>query len=100
MDEKNFDGVVFSFQIPRGFGFIRAANGKNYFTHIKDWMIDGDEAPTVGQRVQFELVPAEKGPKAVNVRIVDQFAPGANALANMKVENITGVDVVSAKVDR
>jgi CspA family cold shock protein len=53
----------------RGFGFIAAEDGKEYFFHR-----DGLEASldfdrlTGGERVQFNVQSGPKGPRAVSVR--------------------------------
>jgi cold shock CspA family protein len=80
MNGKQLSGAVFSWNNRRGFGFVEAASGKRYFAHISAWQSD-DEAPAVGQRVAFELVEAEKGPVALNIRLLPDTTPGLNALA-------------------
>jgi CspA family cold shock protein len=74
------NGTVLSWNRERGFGFIEAASGKRYFAHISGW--ESDDAPEVGQKVVFELAPADKGPKAVNIRLLPDTTPGLTALAN------------------
>ena len=53
----------------RGFGFIAAEDGKEYFFHRDglDSSLDFDRL-TGGERVQFEVQPSPKGPRAVSVR--------------------------------
>ena len=79
MSTKKYTGTVVAWYGDRGFGFVRAANGKNYFAHIRDWM--SDNAPAIGQSVTFEAVPAEKGPKAVNLHLVTDIELGVDALS-------------------
>jgi CspA family cold shock protein len=53
----------------RGFGFITAEDGKDYFFH-RDGLaptIDFDRL-TGGERVQFEIEQSPKGPRAKNVQ--------------------------------
>jgi cold shock CspA family protein len=79
MNVKQQTGTVISWNRERGFGFIQATNGKNHFAHIHEWM--SDDEPTAGQIVIFGSVPAEKGPKAVNIYLQSDTESGANALA-------------------
>ena len=60
---KWFDNV-------KGYGFIESTDGQDIFVHYKQ--IDGDGYKTLreGQQVEFELSKGEKGPLAVNVRIL------------------------------
>jgi len=58
MSAKQQTGTVISWNRERGFGFIQAANGKNHFAHIREWM--SDDEPTVGHIVIFESVSADK----------------------------------------
>ncbi|OGK13209.1 MAG: cold-shock protein [Candidatus Riflebacteria bacterium GWC2_50_8] len=60
---KWFDNV-------KGYGFIENTDGQDIFVHYKQ--IDGDGYKTLreGQQVEFELSQGEKGPLAVNVRIL------------------------------
>ncbi|HAE38565.1 MAG TPA: cold-shock protein [Candidatus Riflebacteria bacterium] len=60
---KWFDNV-------KGYGFIENTDGQDIFVHYKQ--IDGDGYKTLreGQQVEFELSQGDKGPLAVNVRIL------------------------------
>ncbi len=53
----------------RGFGFIAAEDGKEYFFHRGglDTSIDFDRL-VGGERVSFEVEASPKGPRAVQVR--------------------------------
>ena len=54
----------------RGFGFIRAADGKEVFFHRSSLRIDDDFDRLIeGDSVEFEVEQGEKGPRAVNVRV-------------------------------
>lgn len=61
---KWFDNV-------KGYGFIESSEGQDIFVHYKQ--IDGDGYKTLreGQQVEFELSQGEKGPLAVNVKLVN-----------------------------
>ena len=53
----------------RGFGFIAADDGKEYFFHRSalDSSLDFDRM-TGGERVEFEIEQSPKGPRAARVR--------------------------------
>jgi cold shock CspA family protein len=76
-------GMIVQWFENRGFGWIQATNGKNYFFHITEWSDEADQPPKIGQKVGFESVVVEKGAKAVNVvpsSIADASHAGADAL--------------------
>jgi cold shock protein len=53
----------------RGFGFIRAADGKEVFFHRSSLRIEDDfDRLSEGDSVEFELEQGPKGPRAANVR--------------------------------
>jgi CspA family cold shock protein len=84
MESNQKYGTVKVWNFERGFGYIRASNGKDYFMHISNWMSDGNEPPTAGQQVVFELglgITKTKPPQATNVRLQTEIETGANALA-------------------
>ena len=53
----------------RGFGFIAGDDGVEYFFHRSglDRLLNYDSLQ-VGQRVQFDIEPSERGPRATRVR--------------------------------
>jgi len=52
----------------RGFGFIAAEDGKEYFFHRGGLLAPLDfDRLTGGERVSFEVEPNPKGPRAVHV---------------------------------
>jgi CspA family cold shock protein len=63
-----FEGKVKWFNESKGFGFIQQDNGQDVFVHYSS--IDGNGFKTLaeGQRVQFDVVEGERGPKATNVQ--------------------------------
>ena len=63
-------GTVKWFNDQKGFGFITASDGKDYFVHHSSIVGEGFKTLPEGQQVQFEIVKGEKGPKAVQVTIV------------------------------
>ena len=54
----------------RGFGFIAAEDGKEYFFHRSgvESAVDFDSL-TGGEHVTFEIEPSPKGPRANRVRV-------------------------------
>ncbi len=62
-------GTVKKIVSDRGFGFITAEDGKEYFFHRSavEQSLDFDRLAG-GERVSFEVEPSARGPRAVNVR--------------------------------
>lgn len=62
-------GTVKKVVSDRGFGFITADDGKDYFFHRSDVQppLDFDHL-SGGERVQFEVQQGPKGPRASQVR--------------------------------
>ena len=53
----------------RGFGFITAEDGKDYFFHRNGLELSLDfDRLNGGERVSFDVQQSPKGPRAVNVR--------------------------------
>ena len=64
-------GKVRWFKDEKGFGFIEVDGGTDAFVHHSDIVGEGFKTLAEGERVEFELVAGEKGPRATNVRKVD-----------------------------
>ncbi len=60
------NGKVKFFNEQKGFGFIAAEDGKEYFVHIS--AIEEGTKLREGDNVSFEIVQGEKGPKAGSVK--------------------------------
>lgn len=60
---KWFDNV-------KGYGFIESSEGQDIFVHYKQIEGDGYKTLREGQQVEFELSQGEKGPLAVNVKLL------------------------------
>jgi uncharacterized membrane protein YsdA (DUF1294 family)/cold shock CspA family protein len=59
-------GVVVSFDLHKGFGFIRSPEFReDVFVHVT--AVDGRVALKSGQRVQFVAEPSDRGPRATRV---------------------------------
>jgi CspA family cold shock protein len=55
------------FNESKGFGFIKQDNGTDVFVHYSSIQGNGFKTLAEGQRVQFDVVEGDRGPKAVNV---------------------------------
>jgi CspA family cold shock protein len=63
-------GTVKFFNMDKGFGFIRPDDGtKDVFVHISAVERSGLRGLEEGQKVNFDLQPDQKGPKAVNLTV-------------------------------
>ena len=54
----------------RGFGFISDTDGKEVFFHQTSLVEVNFDALNEDQSVEFEVEKSDKGPRAVNVRVV------------------------------
>lgn len=63
------EGTIKKLVGDRGFGFIAAEDGKEYFFHRSglDGVLNFDSLAG-GERVNFEIEPSPKGPRAFRVR--------------------------------
>lgn len=58
------------FKPVQGYGFVRGEDGKNYFAHQTEIIMDGFRFLESGQQVDFYPVEAEKGPAATRIKIL------------------------------
>lgn len=72
-------GKVKFFNTTKGFGFIQAEDGKEYFVHQTG--IDEGVVLREDDSVSFEVVDGERGPKAINVSIANDDAPAQEEAA-------------------
>ena len=56
----------------RGFGFIADTDGKEVFFHQTSLVETTFDALNEEQSVEFEVEKSDKGPRAANVRVVQQ----------------------------
>ena len=60
-------GAVKWFNEAKGFGFIQDDGGEDVFVHFSAIQSDGFKTLSEGDRVEFDVVPGEKGKQAANV---------------------------------
>lgn len=63
-------GTVKWFNEKKGFGFITAADGKDVFVHYSGIETTGFKTLKEGQGVEFNITNGQKGPQAIEVRIL------------------------------
>jgi cold shock protein len=62
------NGTVKFFNATRGYGFISPEDGsKDIFVHISAVQKSGLTGLNEGQKVQFDVQPDDRGPKAINL---------------------------------
>lgn len=61
------EGRVKWFNEAKGFGFIQQDGGGDVFVHYTSIKGDGFKTLKQGDRVRFDVVHGDRGPKAVNV---------------------------------
>lgn len=65
-------GIVKWYDQEKKYGFIRSDVGnKEYFVHSSD-IEDIGRGLEKGERVEFEITETERGPKATNVRLIEE----------------------------
>jgi len=69
MSEK---GTVKWFSSSKGYGFIERESGKDVFVHFSNIVLEGFKSLKDGQDVTFDVEESERGPQAVEVKILDQ----------------------------
>ena len=61
------EGVVKWFSDKKGYGFISRDGEDDVFVHYSSIQGDGFRTLREGDKVQFEILSGERGPKAANV---------------------------------
>jgi CspA family cold shock protein len=67
------EGTVKWFNQRKGYGFISTTDGRDIFVHYSNISGEGFKTLVEGDRVSFDIVEGEKGPRAEN--IVHKSAP-------------------------
>jgi len=60
-------GTVKWFDDKKGYGFISAEDGNDYFVHHSNIEGDGFKTLQEGAEVQFDIEEGDKGPRAINI---------------------------------
>jgi CspA family cold shock protein len=64
-------GTVKWFNDAKGYGFITPSDGSpDVFVHHSEIKMEGFRSLTEGQKVEFDVVQGDKGPRASNVQAV------------------------------
>ena len=63
-------GTVKWFNNQKGYGFIKAEDGKDVFVHFSGLNMEGFKTLEEGAAVEFDITDGAKGPQAVNVEVV------------------------------
>ncbi len=64
-------GKVKWFDSKKGFGFISREDGEDVFVHYTNITNEGFKTLQEDQEVTFEITDGDKGPQAINVKLVD-----------------------------
>jgi CspA family cold shock protein len=67
---ERITGTVKWFNASKGFGFIARDGGEDVFVHHSAIQSEGYRTLEEGQRVEFEVESGNKGPKAINVKVL------------------------------
>lgn len=65
------NGIVKWFNDQKGFGFICGEDGKDYFVHYKNILMNGRKTLEENQRVSFDTEDTNKGTQAINVSVLE-----------------------------
>jgi cold shock protein len=64
------EGKVKWFNESKGFGFIETGEGRDVFVHYSAIQEGGFKTLYEGQRVSFDIQQGQKGPSAINVKLL------------------------------
>ena len=64
-------GIVKFYDGTKGFGFIEPDSGPDVFVHVSALQAAGIDTLHEGARLQFEVQQDKRGPRAVNLKIVE-----------------------------
>ncbi|MFO7742733.1 MAG: cold shock domain-containing protein [Anaerolineae bacterium] len=60
------------FSNPKGYGFISRDDGEDVFVHYSSISGGGFRSLEEGERVEFGIEESDKGPRAVNVKSLEE----------------------------
>lgn len=63
-------GTVKWFNDQKGYGFISATDGKDYFVHHSSILGEGFKTLKEGANVQFDIEKTDRGPRAIQVSVI------------------------------
>ena len=63
-------GIVKWFSDKKGYGFIEVEDGTNIFVHYSVVDTEGFKSLDEGQKVSFKLIDTNRGPQAIDVKII------------------------------
>jgi len=63
-------GTVKWFNAEKGFGFITAEDGQDYFAHFSQIQKDGFKSLDENDRVEFTSEDSDRGPQATYIEVI------------------------------
>ncbi len=71
-ESERVTGTVKWFSNPKGYGFISRDDGEDVFVHYSSISGGGFRSLEEGERVEFGIEESDKGPRAVNVKSLEE----------------------------
>lgn len=63
-------GTVKWFNAEKGYGFITAQDGQDYFAHFTSIQKDGFKSLDENDSVEFEITESDRGPQATSIQVI------------------------------
>lgn len=63
-------GTVKCFDSKKGYGFINGSDGKEYFFHYSQLLMDGFKSIDAKQQIEFDAVKTDRGIQANKVKVI------------------------------